>query len=156
MCVCVCVARCMRVRACLYMCVCMRTDPYPVQVTEADHARWLEGAQRNFRAYEEMTKSNPVNGLLGNALHRRSIISKITDIRQRQREIFVDQFKQVPGEKSVEAESESYSAIWEDFKVSGQQVEELVRKLDSLSQHIDTVNKAATDVPFAGTTHSTE
>jgi hypothetical protein len=93
------------------------------QVTEADHARWLEEAQKTFDANEEMTATNPVVGLLGSGPQRKALVSKIGEIRKRQRDIFMDQFKQFPGDKAgAEAESESYSAIWEDFKAKGQQV----------------------------------
>jgi hypothetical protein len=115
------------------------------QVTEADHARWLEKAQKTFDANEEMTATNPVVGLLGSGPQRKALVSKIGEIRKRQRDIFMDQFKQFPGDKAgAEAESESYSAIWEDFKAKGQQVISLVlliTPLRHLPSRMDASNK---------------
>lgn len=94
----------------------------------------------NLEYFGHISATNPVLGLADsqNKCYD-TTLAKIAKIRECQRDIFLLQFKQFADEDNNNLES--YSSVWESFKVKGQQVDSLVNKLDSLNRHIDRVNK---------------
>mmetsp|Transcript_4616 Transcript_4616/g.8843 ORF Transcript_4616/g.8843 Transcript_4616/m.8843 type:complete len:131 (+) Transcript_4616:62-454(+) len=110
-------------------------------ISERDVSSTLETAEQQIKSFGHIALSNPVLGLADEQRRRYDqTISKINKIREYQRDILQDQLQQFADE---ETDIESYSTVWESFKVKGQQVDALVGKMGNMWHAIDRLNKDA-------------